>query len=183
MEQWVNQFADVENDAWYYDAVAFMVQNGWMSGYNDTSFGVSDNLSRAQLVQILYNVEGKPSVTNNGSFEDVPNDAWFANAVTWASSQKLVSGYGNGIFGANDAITREQLAVILYHYVGSPQVKGQTMAFDDLNTVSSYAETAVRWAVENGIISGMGNNQLCPGATATRAQVAQMLKNYLDTAS
>ena len=180
VNEWVNGFKDVAPGAWYYDAVGFMVQNGWMSGYDDTTFAVNDDLSRAQLVQILYSVEGKPSVETSKSFQDVSGKAWFADAVEWASGLGIVSGYGDGRFGPNDAITREQLAAILYHYAGHPQIEGQDFEFSDLDAVSAYAVTAVQWAVENGIISGTGNNLLSPGETASRAQVAQMLKNYLE---
>ena len=100
--------------------------------------------------------------------------------MEWASGLGIVSGYGDGRFGPNDAITREQLAAILYHYAGHPQIEGQDFEFSDLDAVSAYAVTAVQWAVENGIISGTGNNLLSPGETASRAQVAQMLKNYLE---
>ena len=135
------------------------------------------NLSRAQLTQILYNKEGKPTVDGMGSFTDVKG-AWYSDAVIWATERNIVSGYGNGLFGPNDNITREQLAVMLWRYAGKP-IASTNLTFSDTDHISDFAQSAIRWAVENKILNGKGSNILAPKSFATRAEVAQMLKNYL----
>ena len=177
---WVNPFTDVAENAWYYNAVRFVSENGLMGGYGNGLFGVNDNLSRAQLAQILYNKEGTPLVSDGNGFSDVDTDTWYTNAVTWAAANGIVSGYGNGMFGPNDPITCEQLAVMLWRYSGSPAAINKELSFFDAGDASGYALEALRWAVENSIINGYGNGQLGPKGQATRAQVAQMLKNYLE---
>lgn len=176
------QFGDLDTGAWYYEAVDYVLQNGLMSGYGDGSFGPDDSLSRAMLAQILYNKEGKPAVSGTGSFADVPRGAWYAGAVSWASERGIVSGYGDGGFGPDDPITREQLVVMLWRYQGSPAPTGTMPDFTDAQQISGYAKDAVTWAAENGIVSGNGGGVLVPSGIATRAQVAQMLKNFMENA-
>lgn len=177
---WVNPFSDVTEGAWYYDAVRYASENGLMGGYGNGKFGPNDNLSRAQFAQILFNKEGRPVVDYLLRYNDVADGAWYTEAVRWATSQGVVSGYGNGMFGPNDNITREQLAVMLWRYAGSPATTEKELHFTDTNAVSDYALDALRWAVENGVINGYGDGRLGPKGLATRAQVAQMLKNYLE---
>lgn len=177
---WVNPFTDVAEREWYYDAVRFVNENGLMDGYGNGLFGVNDDLSRAQLAQILYNREGKPSASAENCFADVAGDAWYAGAVAWAFANGVASGYGDGRFGPNDSITREQLTVMLWRYAGSPAAANKELNFSDADTASAYALEALRWAVENGILNGYGDGQLGPKGLATRAQAAQILKNYLD---
>lgn len=131
---------------------------------------------------VLHNLENNPSNNRNGGFPDIANSAWYAKAVFWAAEQGIVSGYTDGTFGADDSVTREQLAVMLYRYAGSPRTtSNRTSRFSDSASISDYAQTALNWAVENGIINGVGNNTLDPQGLATRAQVAQMLKNFVET--
>ena len=104
---------------------------------------------------------------------------WCADAVTWANANGIVGGYGNGSFGPNDPITREQLAVMLWRYAGSPTSSHSLEQFTDEDRISGYAREAMRWANENGIVNGFGNGLLGPKGNATRAQVAQMLMNFL----
>ena len=141
--------------------------------------GPDDNLSRAQLAQILYNKEGRPSVTGGSPFTDVPDGRWYTPPVTWAAASGIVNGYGNGQFGPDDSITREQLTVMLWRYAGSLAATEKELHFSDADGISGYALDAMRWAVENGIMDGYGNGLLSPQDLATRAQVAQMLKNFL----
>lgn len=176
---WNNPFTDISNGTWYYDAVKFVDENNLMSGYGNGIFAPNANLSRAMLAQILYNKEGQPTVTNSNIFTDVSNEMWYAKAITWAEENGFVSGYGNNLFGPNDNITREQLAMILWRYAGSPLTENVELHFNDTDDVSDYALTAVKWAVEKGIMSGYGDGLLNPKGFATRAQVAQMFKNYL----
>ena len=174
-------YTDASVDAWYHDGVHYCMENGLMSGYGSQLFGPNDNLSRAQFAQILHNREDGPAASHLLPFEDVPDGAWYAEAVRWAAAQGIVSGYGSGMFGPGDPITREQVAVMLWRYAGTPAAAvGQELRFIDADAISSYALEAMRWALENGVISGYGDGRLVPQGLATRAQAAQMLKNYLD---
>lgn len=170
-------FTDIPANVWYNEAVSFVTEKGLMSGTGNDTFAPGDNLTRAMLAQILYNNENKPS-TSGGNFTDVQSGAWYADAITWASQTGIVSGYGNGQFGPNDNITREQLAVILWRYAGQPTSNASLTGFTDIGKASDYTLTALQWAVEKGIISGKGNGTLDPTGNATRAEVAQMLMNY-----
>ncbi len=176
---WVSPFSDVSEGAWYYDAVRYASENGLMGGYGNGLFGPNDNLSRAQFAQILFNREGRPVVNYLLQYGDVASGAWYTEAVRWATSQGIVGGYGNGMFGPNDNITREQLAVMLWRYAGSPAATHKELLFNDTDEISGYALEALRWAVENDIISGYGDGRLGPQGLATRAQTAQMLMNFL----
>ncbi|MBR2894205.1 MAG: S-layer homology domain-containing protein [Oscillospiraceae bacterium] len=162
---WENPFADVAEDAWYYDAVKFVSQNGIMNGMANDAFTPDATTTRAMIWTMLARLEGVD--TTGGA-------SWYEKGMAWAVENGISDGTN-----ANSEITREQLAVMLYRYAGSPQVKGLTVAFDDFNVVSSYAVNAVQWAIENGILNGMGDGTLNPGGTATRAQVAKMLMEYL----
>ena len=172
-------FSDLDTGKWYHESVDYALQNGLMSGYGDGLFGPTDYLSRAQLAQILYNREGRPAVTGGSAFTDVADGAWYAAAVTWAAERGIVSGYGNGRFGPDDNITREQLAVMLWRYVGSPAAAETALDFTDADSVSPWARDALCWAVENGVISGKGGGVLDPGGRATRVEAAAMLIRYL----
>ena len=175
-----NPFSDIAAGAWYYDAVRYVQENGLMGGYEDGTFGPNDSLTRAQFAQILFNRAGKPAVNYLLSYTDVADGAWYAGAIRWAASQGIAGGYGNGMFGPNDPITREQLAVMLWRYAGSPAATDRELHFNDTDEVSGFALEALRWAVEKGVISGYGDGRLAPQGLATRAQVAQMLKSFLD---
>ena len=176
---WNNPFADVSEDDWHYEAVRFVQEQGLMSGYSDGRFAPEDTLSRSQLAQILFNKEGRPVVNYLLQYDDVSTGTWYTEAVRWAASQGIVGGYGNGTFGPNDPITREQLAVMLWRYSGSPAATNEELYFSDESQISGYALEALRWAVENGILSGDGG-RLGPQDQATRAQAAQMLKNFIE---
>lgn len=150
-----------------------------MNGYSDGRFGPNDPLSRAQFAQILFNKEGRPAVNYPMDFSDVSGEVWYAGAIRWAASQGIVGGYGSGRFGPDDPITREQLAVMLWRYSGSPAANRE-LSFTDADEISPFALEAMRWAVENGILNGYGGGRLDPQGQATRAQVAQMLKNLIE---
>ena len=168
-------FADVKVGDWFYDAVAYATANGIMSGYSADKFGPNDTLNRAMVVQVLYNKEGQPDLGGaKHSFSDVPASQWYNNAVTWGSSRGVVSGYGGGVFKPEDAVTIEQVAVILWNYSNTPAGYGDP---NKAGSHSDWAANALKWAVEKGIL----NNVPFTNATekATRAQTAQMLTNYL----
>lgn len=154
-----------------------------MTGVSTGRFAPDDALTRAQLVQILYALEGRPAVSSASAFTDVNSGAWYASAVNWAAASGVVSGVGNGAFGPNDPLAREQLALILYRYAqkqvyDTTQTGNRLQAFGDGSSASSWAAEAMGWAVENGLLSGTGNGHLSPSGTATRAQVAQILMNF-----
>ena len=178
-------FTDASTTAWYHDGVHYCIENGLMSGCGSGLFGPNDNLSRAQLAQIFYNKEGQPTVTGGSVFTDVADGAWYTPAVTWAAANGIVTGYGNGLFGPNDPITREQLAAMLWRYAefkdcDTTQGGMIIREFSDYESISGYAMDAMTWAVNAGVIGGYEDQTLRPQATATRAQAAQMLKNFLE---
>ncbi len=175
-------FTDLNSvGTWYHEAVDYVLRNGLMGGYGNGTFGPNDNLSRAQFAQILFNKEGRPVVNYLLQYGDVATGAWYTEAIRWATSRGIVGGYGNRMFGPNDNITREQLAVMLWRYAGSPAATDKELHFTDVDKASGYALEALRWVVENGILNGYGDGRLGPRGQATRAQVAQMLKNYLES--
>lgn len=176
-------FADVPASAWYYDAVEYVYENGLMSGVSGGRFAPNDTLTRAMLVQTLYAMEGRPAAASAG-FADVASGDWYASAVNWAAANGVVSGVSETGFGPNNALTREQLALILYRFA---QYKGYDVtgtsdlaAYADGSSVSSWAAEAMGWAVDAGLISGVGGNQIAPTGTASRAQVAQILMNFCE---
>ena len=177
-------FIDVDEDAWYADAVRYVYEHDLMAGYGGDLFGPNDELSRAQFCQIIYNMEGQPAVTGSSAFTDVADGAWYANVVTWAAENGIVVGYGGGLFGPEDNITREQFAAILYRYA---QAKGYgtTASFDlsaygDVSDVSAWAISAMQWACGKDIIIGTSPTTLAPQGTATRAQAATMLQRFCE---
>ena len=173
------RFDDVAKSAWYYKAVEYVAENGIMSGVSAREFAPNAGFSRAMLAQTLYAMSGKPTVKAEGTFADVAANAWYADAVNWAAEKGYASGVGDGKFAPDASITREQMALILYRYAGSPDASGMVLReFADGESVSAYAVDAIRWAVHEGLISGMENNTLAPQGTATRAQVAQILMNF-----
>lgn len=176
-------FQDVLSTDWFAPAVRFAFQNRLMNGTSSTQFAPSLSLTRAMVAQVLYNFSGAPAVTQPSSFSDVPSDQWFANAVAWAQQNGIMNGYPNNTFGANDPITRQDFAVVLYHYSSQQQLDTSTRAnlnsYRDVSSVASYAQDAMQWAVASKIISGKSSTQLAPRDSATRAECAQMLKNYL----
>lgn len=175
-------FADVAEDDWFAQAVSFVASEGLMQGTGEDSFSPNATTTRGMIVTILYQLEGKPAVSG-AAFSDVSSGDYYADAVAWAAQLGLVSGYGNGQFGPNDAITREQTAAILYAYAQyKGWVKDQADAtldgFQDQAQVSDYAVEALAWAVDAGLISGTSQDTLSPAGTATRAQAAVMLMHF-----
>ena len=176
-------FSDVAQDAWYAQSVEYVTENGLMSGVGDGVFSPDTTTSRAMLAAILYRTSGSPTVTEGSSFSDVAEDAYYRDAAAWAAEEGLISGYGNGLFGSEDPVSREQLAAILWRYAGSPAAEA-SQDFADENEISSYALDAVDWARETGIISGREANRFAPKESASRGEVAAILYRFLtqDTA-
>ena len=174
-------FSDVAADAWYADAVTYVRDNGLMSGTSDTTFTPGGTMTRGMLVTTLYRMAGSPSLENEDlgyPFADVPGDAWYAGGVCWARLAGVVGGYSEDQFGPDDPVTREQIAAILWRYAGSPAAESGT-DFADEGSISAYAAQAVDWARTNGIVNGVEGNRFLPQSSATRAQVATILRNYL----
>lgn len=176
-------FTDVEENGWYHTGVDFMVKNGFMNGVADDAFDVDGNLTRAQLVTILYRIAGEPESTATNPFADVADGQWYTNAVIWAAENGIVKGVNTTTFAPNDQITREQIATILFRYAKAEKVEGKLTGFPDAEKISDYAADAMAWAVEQGLINGIsesdGKTYLAPQETATRAQIAVILMRYL----
>jgi len=172
-------FSDVKASDWHKNAVDFASARSLFNGTSNTTFSPESPMTRGMLAMVLHNLEDNPPAAGNIYFPDVAAGAWYADAVRWASAKGIISGYDNGQVGAEDDISREQLAVILWRYAGSPAASSSTLNFTDAAMASDYATSALSWATEAGIISGTGNGALSPKAQASRAQVAQMLKNFI----
>ena len=178
-------FNDVPTTDYYYDAVKYVYDNGLMNGNNATGtmFDGHATLTRAMVVTILYRAAGSPGSVGYNNFTDVPNNTWYTQAVTWANQNGVVTGDGNGTFRPTDAITRQELATILYRYnttyKGRPTTGSTTLAgYTDQGYVSSWATAGMQWAVGNGIVNGTTTTTLTPGGNATRYQAATMLMRY-----
>lgn len=178
-------FTDVKSGNWFYDAVKYAYEQGLMTGTSATTFAPNGTMNRAMIVTVLYRLEKSPAVTGASKFTDVPAGQWYSDAVAWAAANKIVNGYDETTFGPMNAVTREQMAAILFRY---EQVKGlenvtleeNLNRFPDQNKISAYAIPALQWAVGQKIINGNADGTLDPTGTATRAQVAQIFTNLLN---
>ena len=181
------KFTDVDQDLWYHEAIDYVIENGIMVGITDTTFEPETLTTRAQIVRVLWNIEGNPAPDGKADFSDVPEDKWYSDAVAWASENGIVSGYGDHTFGPDDSLTREQMAMILYQYAqykGYDVTTGESVdlsSFADGDQVGSWAKDCMRWAVAEKIIQGKGNNLLDPKGTARRCEMAQMLYGFLES--
>lgn len=175
-------FCDVSASNWFAPAVEYVYNNGMMNGTAPGRFEPNGTLTRAQIAQILYAKNGQPTVTGTTPFTDVAQGAWYYNAVCWAYENKIVAGTSATTYAPNVAVTREQLARMLYAAAGSPEVtEGSLNGFVDASSVSDWAQTAMLWANQNGIINGSKDNdtvRLNPKKGATRAEAATMMKSY-----
>lgn len=180
----VNDYVDIPQNAWYRGAVDYVLQRGYMVGATNNQFNPEGAVTRAQIAQIFYAMNGKPSAGKQPKFSDVSKDAWYAAAVNWAATFGVVSGYPDGSYHPMEFITRQQLATILYKYA---QLKGYAAegegrgiglgGYADVQDVGSWAWEAMAWCVHKGVISG-SNIGLEPNAHATRAQIAAILRTF-----
>ena len=177
-------FADVAADAWYADAVQYVYENGMMSGTSETTFSPDLTTTRGMIVTILYRLENEPTVTGTTAFTDVAADQYYANAVAWAAQNGIVSGIDATTFAPNNAITREQMAAILYRYAQfkgyDVSVKADLSVYTDAAQVSTYATDAMAWANGAQLITGISQTTLTPAGNATRAQVATILMRFCE---
>lgn len=172
------RFTDVVAGAWYEDAVQYVVDNGLFNGTSDTTFAPDVVMNRGMLTTVLYRLAQEPETTAEELFRDVASGQYYTQAVSWAAEKGIVTGYGDGLFGPDDAITREQLAVMLWRYAGQPAGTGSLGGFTDSDKADAWALDALRWAVAQGIITGKDGGILDPQGQATRAEVAAMLMRY-----
>ncbi|QHI73853.1 immunoglobulin-like domain-containing protein [Aminipila terrae] len=179
------KFADVKAGAWYNEAVDYVVKNNLMNGVSATSFKPDDNTTRAMLATIIYNAEGKQTAKGESLFTDVKKDAWYGSSVIWTSEKEIVKGMNQNQFMPTGNVTREQVAVMLYNYAKFKKLntevnKAAIEKMTDSENVSSWAKEAVTWTLDKKIMKGKGNNVLDPKGNATRAEIAQMIKNFIE---
>lgn len=182
-------FNDVASADWYYDSVRYAYGQGLMTGTSDTTFEPNTTTTRGMIVSVLYRLEGNPEMPDGNwgyPYEDVLAGEWYSTPVYWARMNGIVRGYSDSKFGPNDAITREQLAAILYNYA---KYKGQDVSattdlskYSDAAKVSDWATDVLSWANAKGLINGMTENTIDPQASATRAQVAAIMQRFLGDA-
>lgn len=180
---YVSDFDDVKSTAWYASAVDFAVSRELFSGVGEGIFGPELPLNRGMLVTVLYALEQPGKQSAKELFADVNTNAWYAQGTAWGVETGIVSGYGNGLFGPEDYITREQLALMLYKYANSLGMniggRNSLTGFRDGGDVSTWAKGAMAWAVNAGILGGRTEGTLDPGGNATRAEAAAMLRQFM----
>lgn len=177
-------FSDVKTSSWFYDAVQYAYDNGMMIGTGNRTFSPNDTATRGMIVTILHRMDGTPSASGV-NFNDVTEGRYYSDAVSWASANGIVNGYGDGKFGPNDPITREQMATILYRYA---QYKGYDVSrsadlskYTDAGQISNSSNEAMLWANAEGLIIGVTTSALAPQDNATRAQVAMILMRFCES--
>lgn len=177
-------FTDVSEDDWFYADAAYLYEKGVMKGTADETFAPSRSVTRGQLAAALYRMAGEPAVTAKAAFTDVPADYWCAAAITWAAENGVVTGYGDGGFRPADAVQRQELAAMLFRFAVYQGMSAVTLEenlapFADRADVAAYAVPAMNWAVGQGILQGK-DGSLLPQAPVDRAQLAAMLRRYLE---
>ena len=181
---WENPFDDVVTTDWFYENIAWVHQCGFMNGVSATSFSPETPLTRAMFAQLIYNYAGASVVDGENPFDDVPSDAWYCNAVVWAVNQEkeIIRGYGNGLFGPDDEITREQIMLLLFNYANlleiDTSVRADVSNFSDLEDISDWAMEAVQYMVAKEVVRGRTDTTLVPLGSATRAEVATIIRNF-----
>ena len=172
-------FTDVSGKDWFFEAVAKVFFSNLIKGTSDTAFSPNAVITRGQIVTVLWRMENEPIVNNFLQFTDVAEEKWYTEAIRWASSEKIVEGYGD-TFGVDEPVTREQLAAILWHYTKHKGIdvsageETNILSYNDASYISEYAVDAMQWACSAGIMQGF-NGKLMPVNTATRAEASVML--------
>jgi hypothetical protein len=177
---WANPFGDVKQSDWFYEAVRYASANGLMQGTKGTAFSPDTHMTRGMLVTILWRMENEPLATATASFTDIADGKWYTQAVVWAAANQIVTGHA-GNFSPDDAITREQMAAVLYRYARyknySVKAEGSLATYSD--KPSDWALPSMSWAVAEGLLQGSGG-RLAPEAGATRAQAATVLQRFIE---
>ncbi|MDR2132606.1 MAG: S8 family serine peptidase [Clostridiales Family XIII bacterium] len=186
VSEWISPFADIEKGDWFYKNARFAYTNGLIGGVSENEFAPLSNLTRAMFVTMLYRSEGSPAAVRSEAFSDVETGQWYADAVAWASANGIALGYGDGRFGTDDPVTREQLAAML-HKLALLKDPGLAKAaelagYDDADELSPWAAEAAAWANAKGILTGRDARTLAPQGTATRAETAALLQRYIELA-
>jgi len=184
-EAWVNPFKDVKESDWFYDTVEYVNKNGIINGMTEDTFSPSTQLTRAMLVTILYRVEGSPRISSDSKFDDVKDSDWYGAPIIWAAENEIVNGVSETEFAPNNAITREQIAAIIYRYA---KAKGYDVTqggmavreFEDYEKISSWAGEAMQWAVNTKLINGKTATTVNPQDKATRAEAATIIMRFIE---
>ena len=183
----IDRFTDASATEWYHDGVHYCIENGLMNGLPGNLFDPNGITTRAQIVTLLWRLEGSPVVNYAMDFVDVKDGWWYTEAIRWAASEKIVEGYGDGRFGTEDSITREQMATVLYRYAKykdcdvSVGEDTNILSYADAFDVSDWAMGAMQWACGSGLINGVGDgSELAPGGHAIRAQAATLLWRFCE---
>lgn len=186
----LEKFKDINNAAWYSEAVTYVVQKGLMRGVSEDMFDPEGKLTRAMIVCVLYRAVDSPAAADTNAFPDVAPGSWYADAVSWARSQGIVLGYEDGSYRPDSPLIRQDLVTILYRfaakYLGAGETGGGLGAFADADSVSGYAVDAMRWAVNSGVINGFTSDGVAilrPDYVATRAQFAMVIYNLYESVS
>ncbi|RRD95885.1 S-layer homology domain-containing protein [Clostridiales bacterium COT073_COT-073] len=178
-----SSFADVKKGEWFEKAVQFVYESELMQGTDTMHFQPNAEITRSQLVTVLHRMAGSPMPKASADFKDVESGSYYQNAVSWAKENEIVSGYGDGLFGAMDNVTREQLAVLLYRLANltgkDTKMRADLSIFADAGEISAFAKEALSWAKAAGYINGTDSNRLLPQGHASRAQIAVILMRYL----
>lgn len=181
-------FDDVKPGDWYYDYVVQAIDKSIFKGVSETEFKPNDEMTRSMMAEIIFNLEGRPELEVEGKghplFDDVGVGSWFYDSAIWCAYNEVMNGYGDGTFGAQDGITREQMVLTLYNYAklkGYDTTQGgmAIREFEDYESISEWALEAMGWAVNEGLIEGQGENVLVPGGNATRAETAAIVLRFL----
>ena len=183
----VQSFEDVAPNAWYYEAVQCTVKNALMEGVSELNFAPDETITRAMLATVLYRLDGLKKTDKNVIFTDVTASAWYYDAVEWAAANGLVMGYGDSVYGAEDKVTRQQMAAMFQRYA---KYKGRNTentadlsVYTDASAVADWARTAIGWAIFGGLITGKDRSTLLPDGSATRAETAAILMRYVNGAA
>ena len=180
-----NTYKDISLDDWHYEGVKYVYENNLMQG-TGSGFEPNSKMTRAMLITVLWRLENEPAANFIMDFNDVVAGEWYTEAVSWATSENIISGIGNNLLGTNDEVTREQMATILYRYIQKKNVKTEFKTttgvkdYTDSGAISEYAVSAIEWAVNAGIIKGKTQSTISPADSATRAEVAVMLMRFCE---
>lgn len=172
-------FVDVNEDDWFYDAVYAVYDAGLFLGVDATHFLPYGDTTRGTMATVMHRLAGTPAYGAAAEYLDVGEKLWYTDAVYWATEAGVMIGYGDGNFGPDDLISREQFATVLWRYYGRPGSGVSLDSFPDGGTASPWAQEALCWAAEAGILTGRDGGLLAPLATATRMEIATMLARYL----
>jgi len=183
-----DMYEDILPTDWYYNTVADIVHSGLMTGMGPAEFAPNTEMSKAMVITALHRFAGSPEVASQATFGDVGDREWYASAFAWAQKNEIIEADENGDVNPNTILSRQELAQLLYQYAsktGSVKTNGEAAkTFSDWNQVDENNQAAMIWCVENGILSGTGDNQLSPSMGTTRAQCAAVLlrmQTYLET--